>query len=72
MAIMSLSAVTSGSNVFVDANILIYGLNGQSSQCHNFLERCSREEITGITLFALVNEATHRFMLAEAAAKGFA
>ena len=34
------------------------------------LERCSREEVTGISLFEIVNEATHVFMLAEARSKG--
>ncbi len=43
---------------------------GQSLQCKELLERCSREELIGITLFEIVNEATHRFMLAEARAKG--
>jgi predicted nucleic acid-binding protein len=59
-----------GSNVFIDANIFVYGLNGVSAQCKLFLERCSREEVTGITLFEIVNEATHQFMLAEAKQKG--
>jgi predicted nucleic acid-binding protein len=70
MPVRPLSLVPDRSNVFVDANIFVYGLNGQSAQCRHFLERCSREELTGITLFETVNEATHRFMLAEAAAKG--
>jgi predicted nucleic acid-binding protein len=34
------------------------------------LEKCSREEITGVSLFEVVNEATHRFMIAEAVSKG--
>ena len=37
---------------------------------HGLLERCSREEVTGISLFEIVNEATHVFMLAEASSKG--
>ncbi|HKP13192.1 MAG TPA: type II toxin-antitoxin system VapC family toxin [Blastocatellia bacterium] len=65
-----LSLIPDGSNIFIDANIFVYGLSGQSAQCRYLLERCSREELTGVTLFETVNEATHRFMLAEAAAKG--
>lgn len=34
------------------------------------LERCSREEVTGISLFEILNEATHVFMLAESSSKG--
>src|SRR5437879_3918566 len=66
MPIQPLPLIPDKSNVFIDANIFIYGLNGQSAQCKRLLERCSREEVTGICLFEIVNEATHRFMLAEA------
>lgn len=58
------------SDIFIDANIFIYALSGVSAQCRQFLERCSREEVTGITLLEIVNEATHRLMLAEAKSKG--
>ena len=37
--------IPAGSDVFVDANIFIYGLTQQSLQCHALLERCSREEL---------------------------
>jgi len=62
--------VPAGSDIFIDANIFIYGLNNTSPQCRSLLERCSREEVTGISLFEIVNEATHKFMLAEAKQKG--
>jgi predicted nucleic acid-binding protein len=65
-----LPSLTSGKDVFIDANILVYGLAGQSVQCKAFLERCAREELVGISLVEIVNEATHKFMLAEAFAKG--
>src|SRR5689334_24271462 len=65
-----LSLIPAGSNVFIDANIFVYGLSGQSAQCRFLLERCSRQELTGATLLEIVNEATHRFMLAEAKTKG--
>ncbi len=45
-------------------------MSGQSGECRQFLDRCLREDVTGITLFETVNEATHRFMIAEALSKG--
>lgn len=70
MPIELLQSIPKGSNVFVDANILVYGISGQSGQCRQLLERCSREEVTGVCLFEIVNEATHRLMMAEAKSKG--
>lgn len=66
----ALDAIPNGADVLIDANILIYGLTGKSAHCKRFLERCSRQEITGITLFEIVNDATHQFMKAEAIQKG--
>lgn len=66
----SLERIPDRADVFIDANIFIYGLGGASSQCKTLLERCSREEITGICLLETVNEATHRLMIAEAKSKG--
>jgi predicted nucleic acid-binding protein len=65
-----LDAAPDGSDVLIDANVLIYGLTARSAQCKAFLERCSREELTGITLFEAVNNATHQFMKGEALQKG--
>ena len=70
MAALALSSLSSGSDVFIDANVFIYGLSSQSEQSQNFLRRCSREEVYGVTLFEIVNEATHRFMVMEAFTKG--
>ncbi|HEX5483772.1 MAG TPA: PIN domain-containing protein [Terriglobia bacterium] len=70
MASAALPHLPSHSFIFIDANVFIYGLTGQSAQSAQFLERCLREDVTGITLFETVNEVTHRFMLAEALAKG--
>ena len=64
-----LEEIPNGSDVFIDANILIYGLSGRSSQCRQFLDRCYREELLGVTLLETVNEVTHRIMVAEAYAK---
>ena len=65
-----LDAVPEGSDILLDTNIIVYGLTGISVQCKSLLERCSREDVTGITLFEIVHEATHKFMIAEARQKG--
>jgi predicted nucleic acid-binding protein len=65
-----LGTIPNGSDVFVDANVFVYGLTAKSPQCVAFLARCSREEITGIALFESVNNATHQFMKGEALEKG--
>ena len=70
MLVQALPAVPGNSVVFIDANIFIYGLSGRSGQCHQLLERCLREEVTGITLFETLSEVTHRLMVAEALGKG--
>ncbi|RPJ55418.1 MAG: PIN domain-containing protein [Acidobacteria bacterium] len=64
-----LDAVPDGSDILLDTNIIVYGLTGISLQCRSLLERCSREHVTGITLFEIVHEATHKFMIAEARQK---
>ena len=56
--------------VLIDANVFIYALTAQSAQCRQLVQRCVREEVTGIALFETVNEVTHRFMIAEALSKG--
>ena len=70
MAASALSNLPGNSFIFIDANLFVYGLSGQSGQCRQFLERCLREEVTGIALFETVNEVTHRLMVAEALSKG--
>jgi predicted nucleic acid-binding protein len=66
---LPLASVPSRSYLFIDANIFVYALSNASPQCLRLLERCSREDVTGISLFEIVNEATHQFMLAEAISK---
>lgn len=67
-----LDAVPDGSGVLIDANIFIYGITNPSLQCKNFLTRCSNEQVFGITLFEVVNNSTHAFMLAEGLEKRLA
>jgi len=65
-----LDSVPNGSDVLIDANVFVYGLTAKSAQCKTLLERCSREEVSGMTLFEVVHEATHTFMNGEALQKG--
>lgn len=65
-----LDSVPNGSDVLIDANVFVYGLTAKSAQCKMLLERCSREEVSGITLFEVVHETTHQFMIGEARQKG--
>lgn len=62
--------VPNGTNLFIDANILVYAIGGRSLECRTLLERCSREEITGICSYSSIIDATHQFMVLEAKAKG--
>jgi len=68
----ALDAVPDGSNILIDTNIFIYALTNKSAQCRNFLARCSREQVSGITLHEVVHEATNVFMRVEAIDKGLA
>ena len=70
MPVQPLRNIPNGTNLFLDANVLIYGLSGKSAECRQLLERCSREEVTGISMYEVVNNATHRFMLMEVHSKG--
>ncbi len=66
----NLTTIPTGTNILIDTNIFVYGLTARSAQCAAFLQRCSLEEVFGITLFEVVHEATHDFMRGEAKAKG--
>jgi predicted nucleic acid-binding protein len=70
VAVDSLANLPAGIDIFLDANIFIYAFGGQSQQCLDILLRCAREEVYGITTIEVINEVTHRLMLAEAIATG--
>ena len=59
-----------GTDLFLDANIFIYSFLGHSTQCRDLLSRCAAEQVFGITTLEVVNEVTHRMMLAEALGSG--
>ncbi len=70
METSALPNLLSHSFIFIDANIFVYGLSGQSGQCRQFLDRRLKGEVTGITLFETVNEVTRRLMVAEDLSRG--
>ena len=70
MPIQSLTNISAGSRVVIDANIFVYAANRTSNECANFLERCAREEVRGVTTFEALAEVTHRLMLEDAMATG--
>jgi predicted nucleic acid-binding protein len=65
-----LPALPSGRLVFLDANILIYGLLAESEQCLELMERCRAEEVAGVTSAEAIAEVCHRLMLKEAVDTG--
>lgn len=69
MATDALPNLPNGGDVFIDANVFIYGLDGTSVECKALLQRCSREEVIGVTSFHIVSEVTHRLMCEEARLK---
>lgn len=62
----ALSAIPSGTAVFIDANVFCYALTNRSMECQTILRRCIAEDLLGVTSLHVINEATHRLMLAEA------
>ena len=59
-----------GAHLFIDANIFIYAFLGHSNQCRDLLGRCATEQVLGTTSLDVINEVTHRMMLAEALSTG--
>lgn len=68
---MFLSDLETGTSIFVDANIFIYHFSKRSKfnpASTNFLEHIEKRDIIGVTSTSVVQEATHRMMIMEAAA----
>ena len=66
---MKLNEITTGSEVFVDANIFIYHFTGVSDECGNFLNRCEQGDLAAITSVNVILEVLHRLMMVEAVKK---
>lgn len=70
MPVFPLASVPTGTDILIDANILIYSSLSQSRECQSFLDRCDDEDLFGYVTVETLNEACHRLMLAEAVHKG--
>ena len=70
MPVERIENLPAGIRLFLDANIFVYTFLGYSNQCRELLGRCATEQVLGITTLDVVNEVTHRMMLAEALGRG--
>jgi predicted nucleic acid-binding protein len=70
MLVERIDNLPAGTRLFLDANIFVYAFLGHSDQCRELLARCATEQVLGITTLDVVNEVTHRMMLAEALGSG--
>ena len=69
---MTLDDIQDGSRILVDANIIIYMLGRQSSQCRSLLARCDSGAIQGWITTTIAAEVCHRRMMQEAQSMGLA
>lgn len=67
---MRLAKIPDGARIFVDANIILYALAGQSDQCHAFLSRCASGQVEGWITTIVAAEICHRRMMMEARVRG--
>ncbi len=58
-----LPEIPSGSDVFLDANVVVYALCGDSDECVDLLRRCASEEVYGVVTVDVINDVTHKLML---------
>jgi len=70
MPVKPLSQLAESTLVLIDANIFIYAARAASPQCEEFLARCARQEIRGLTTLEVLAEVCHQLMLASARASG--
>ncbi|HEX7128311.1 MAG TPA: PIN domain-containing protein [Thermodesulfobacteriota bacterium] len=66
----TLDAIPPGTSVFIDSTIFVYSFAGESAHCLDFLERCERRDLDGITSVVVLVEVAHRLMMLEAVLKG--
>jgi predicted nucleic acid-binding protein len=67
---VDINQLPSGSRCFVDANILIYYLGGDSRDCRTFIQRIARDEVDAHISTTALAEALHRQTIFEAIVKG--
>lgn len=64
MPVAALQSLPSGSDVYIDANIIIFGALGQSNECRNFLQRLGTD-LFGYSDIKVLHDVMHKLMLAE-------
>ena len=67
---MILDDIRNGTRVFLDANVLIYGIRRSSAQCRGLLARCASGSVQGVISTVVIAEVGHRRMMEEAKSKG--
>lgn len=65
MPVRPLGALPGGSDTYIDANIFVYGLLSQSTECKAFFERLGKD-IYGYSDVRALHDAMHKLMVAEA------
>ena len=70
MPVERIENLPAGTRLFSDANIFVYAFLGHFNQCRELLGRCATEQVLGITSLDVVNEVTHRMMIAESLGSG--
>jgi len=60
-----LSSLPAGTDVYIDANIFIYGALNQSTECRDFLRRLEKD-VYGHSDSKVLHDVMHKLMLAEA------
>lgn len=71
MPTLPLTSIPAGSEFLIDANVLIYGVNVLSPQCHDLLGRCAGREVSAFVMIDVLAEVCHRLMVGEAAGRKF-
>lgn len=68
---MNLDEIPDGSQVLLDANLLLYASAGRSSQSVRLVRRCAERSVGGVVTTVVLGELCHRWMMEEALHKGF-
>ena len=67
---MTPDAIAAGMGVLIDANVIVYAVQGISAQCVRLLDRCAQEEVLGVVAVHTLAEVMHVLMIAEARDSG--
>jgi predicted nucleic acid-binding protein len=65
-----LLSVSSGDEILIDANVLVYALAGRSPDCAAFLDRCANGDVRAFVTLDVLSDACHKLMIIEAHARG--